>query len=442
LYDSPALNEYAFAILSPVKNNDTIIGRIMTVFSLENFQESLKEHNLDPRDNIIIVDRNGDVISSNDLTAVNRNTNLSTYTPVQKVIRGENGVAVHGDAWDNQPRVSAYRPISGIGWGVIVSTPLSVEYKPLYDQMVLIIGTLLFFIIAFSIFGYFASKYLTDPIVKLSSIMNMISSGDYHLRVRVDRRDEIGDLVHTFNSMMDGLEEARLRSDMYLDLMGHDINNMNQVALGYLELADSLIESGDTLGKGREALIKKPLEVLEDSSSLIDNVRKLQKAKTEALPTKIVDMNTTLSELADQYSHIPGRDVKIDFERTGEPLVYANELIKDVFSNLIWNAIKHSDPGKPLAIHLKIDKKICDGKKYYRVGVEDNGPGIKDELKDRLFSRFSRGETKTKGSGLGLYLVKTLVDGFHGRVWVEDNVPGDHTKGSRFIVMLPAAAHV
>jgi len=306
----------------------------------------------------------------------------------------------------------------------------------------MIIGTLLFFIVVFAIFGYFASKYLTDPMVKLSNTMKRITAGDQHLRVQIKRQDEIGELADTFNSMMDRLEEAKSRSDMYLDLMGHDINNMNQVALGYLELADNLVDSGDTLGKGREALIKRPIEALEDSSNLINNVRKLQQARTDTLPVKAVDLNMTLAEMADQYSHIPGRDIRVDFTRAGESLVYANELIKDVFSNLIWNAIKHSDAGKPLAIHLHIDDEMRDGIKYYKVSVEDNGPGIRDELKERLFSRFSRGETKAKGSGLGLYLVKTLVEGFHGRVWVEDNVQGDHTKGVRFIVMLPAATHI
>ncbi len=442
LYDSPALNEYAFAVVTPVKSNDTVIGRIMTVFTLENFQDSLKEHNLDPKNNIIVVDRNGSVISSNDLAAVNRNTDLSTYTPVQKVIRGASGVTAHSDAWDGQPRVSAYRPIGKSGWGVIVSTPLAMEYRPLYDQMFLIIGTLLFFIIMFSTVGYFASKYLTDPIVKLSSTMNRISAGDYKLRVKVDRWDEIGVLAGTFNTMMDKLEEAKARSDMYLDLMGHDINNMNQVALGYLELASGLIDSGDTIGKSRETLIKKPIGVLEESSNLISNVRKLQKARTEVLQVGTVDLNRTLSELTDRYSQVPGRNIKIGFERSGEPLVCANELIRDVFSNLIWNAIKHSDPGKPLAIRLKVDESVLDGKKYYKVSVEDNGPGIRDELKGKLFSRLARGDTKAKGSGLGLYLVKTLVDGFNGRVWVEDSVKGDHTKGARFVVMLPAATHI
>jgi signal transduction histidine kinase len=182
--------------------------------------------------------------------------------------------------------------------------------------------------------------------------------------------------------------------------------------------------------------------VLEDSSNLINNVQKLQRARTETLQTGVVDLGNTLAELVNQYSHIPGRDVRIVFKQAGQCPVLANELIKDIFSNLLWNAIKHSDPDKPLAIGLRIDEEMRGGKKYYMVSVEDNGPGIKDELKERLFSRFSRGETKAKGSGLGLYLVKTLVDSFHGRIWVEDSVPGDHTKGAKFIVTLPAAAQV
>lgn len=70
--------------------------------------------------------------------------------------------------------------------------------------------------------------------------------------------------------------------------------------------------------------------------------------------------------------------------------------------------------------------------------VEDDSPGIPDAQKDKIFGRFRRGDTKASGKGLGLYLVKTLVEGYHGRVWVEDRIKGDHTKGARFIVMLPA----
>ena len=80
-----------------------------------------------------------------------------------------------------------------------------------------------------------------------------------------------------------------------------------------------------------------------------------------------------------------------------------------------------------------------NGRNCYKVSVEDNGPGIPDYMKEKILNRLQRGETKAKGLGLGLYLVKSLVESYHGRVMVEDRVPGDHRKGSRFIVYLPVA---
>jgi signal transduction histidine kinase len=109
----------------------------------------------------------------------------------------------------------------------------------------------------------------------------------------------------------------------------------------------------------------------------------------------------------------------------------------DVFSNIVENAIKHSIG--PVTIDIRPGKMIRDGRNYCLINVEDNGPGIPDELKERLFTRFQRGITRAGGKGLGLYLVKSLVESFGGRVWAEDRVTGDSGKGSRFVVMLPSA---
>jgi signal transduction histidine kinase len=80
------------------------------------------------------------------------------------------------------------------------------------------------------------------------------------------------------------------------------------------------------------------------------------------------------------------------------------------------------------------------GKKYYEVAVADNGAGIPDELKRQLFRRFKTGDPKATGHGLGLYLAKAIVEDFGGRVQVGDRVPGDYSKGAKFVVLLPAAA--
>jgi K+-sensing histidine kinase KdpD len=100
------------------------------------------------------------------------------------------------------------------------------------------------------------------------------------------------------------------------------------------------------------------------------------------------------------------------------------------------NAIKHSNG--PLDVYVGINEVTSDGIRYYAVILEDNGPGISDEIKSKLFSYLYCEGEKTRGKSLGLCLVKALVDIFRGKVRVEDRVPGDHTKGARFVVMLPA----
>jgi len=110
--------------------------------------------------------------------------------------------------------------------------------------------------------------------------------------------------------------------------------------------------------------------------------------------------------------------------------------MEQVFTNLISNSVKHWQG--VVMIWITVDSAMENGRKYYEVSVADNGPGIPDDLKGLLFQRFKTGDPMATGHGLGLYLVKTIVEDFGGRVRVEDRVPGDHTKGAKFVVMLPA----
>jgi PAS domain S-box-containing protein len=235
----------------------------------------------------------------------------------------------------------------------------------------------------------------------------------------------------------EALSDAKAQAELYLDLMSHDINNMNHIALGYLELADDLIKSGGKLGDHIE-LIEKPITSLNNSSKLIDKVMKLRKLKTKELRLDRVDVCKILARICDRYSHFSGRDVTINYTPPAECLVVANELIDEIFINLVENSIKHSSKDRPLVIDILQTKVYEAGSEYFRISIEDNGPGISDMVKDKLFARYSRGETKARGKGLGLYLIKILVEDFHGKIWVEDRVEGDYTKGARFVVMLPA----
>ncbi|BAI61928.1 putative histidine kinase [Methanocella paludicola SANAE] len=227
------------------------------------------------------------------------------------------------------------------------------------------------------------------------------------------------------------MKTAKQQSELYLDLMGHDINNMHQVALGYLELASTMPP-----GEEQAKLLEKPVEVLQRSTQLILNVRKLQKLQEGVFQTQEVDVCEVLMGVRREFGTIPNKAITLNMNGCDQCLVHANELLHDVFANLVGNAIKHTGDRADVVIDMDILKD--NGRKYCRVMVEDNGPGIPDDFKGKIFNRMLRGTTKAKGMGLGLYLVKSLVDSYGGRVWVEDRVQGDHTKGARFVVLLPA----
>lgn len=263
-----------------------------------------------------------------------------------------------------------------------------------------------------------------------------IKSSDGRVTAAVASIFDITRIRYAENEVM----EAKAQAEMYLDLMGHDINNLNQAGIGYLELALDAIRSKSKLESSDILFLNRAMEALTTSSQLIDNVQKLQRTRAGGLKHKAIDLCDILTELKDHYSHVPDRKIAIRLSTNNYCFVVANELIHDVFSNLIGNAIKHSPPERPLEIDVSIRNIIVDDEALYEISVDDNGPGIPDELKSRLFARFQRGKTKTSGRGLGLYLVKTLVEDFKGNVRVEDRVKGDYKKGARFVVRLPVAS--
>jgi len=281
-----------------------------------------------------------------------------------------------------------------------------------------------------------ANKKLQDEIEDRMAIEEELrveieerETAEEELKVEIDEREKADA----------ALKVAKAQADLYLDLMGHDINNLNQIGIGYLELA---MESSDP--DEIKSLIEKPLEVMRNSSEIIQNVRKLQQlAKEETrkdMAASVINLCDVVAGLSTAYTtSIKDREINVRVDAPKLCFVKANDLIRDVFVNLIDNSIKHSDPSKSLTIDIIIKPVVDNKREYFLCVIEDNGPGIQDWVKDKIFMRFSRGTTKAHGKGLGLYLVKRLVEDYNGKVWVEDRVPGEYAKGVRFVVMLPAA---
>ncbi|HIJ16767.1 MAG TPA: HAMP domain-containing histidine kinase, partial [Thermoplasmata archaeon] len=122
----------------------------------------------------------------------------------------------------------------------------------------------------------------------------------------------------------------------------------------------------------------------------------------------------------------------------GVHFIRANNYINDLFLNVISNAVKF-DTAKMVRVDVTVDEVKDTRGDFWVVSVTDRGRGIPDDRKRTVFERFATGATGVKGFGLGLSIVGTIIEKFQGRIWVEDRVRGDFTKGAVFKVMLPKA---
>ncbi len=207
-------------------------------------------------------------------------------------------------------------------------------------------------------------------------------------------------------------------------VMRHDIRNDLQLISAYAELLDDHV---DEEGQRYLEVIK---ENTESAANLTTTARDLSKvilgADDEERAVSLVSvLEQQIEEIRSGYPEaviaVEGAIPDVD--------VVGNDMLGSVFRNLLQNAIQHNDKTPP---EVTVSTVTDDDRT--EVHVADNGPGIPDAQKDEIFGKEERG-LESSGAGIGLYLVESLVEGYGGDVWVEDNDP----EGAIFVVSLPVA---
>jgi two-component sensor histidine kinase len=132
--------------------------------------------------------------------------------------------------------------------------------------------------------------------------------------------------------------------------------------------------------------------------------------------------------------------IQIDMEFPEDTIyVSADNLLDNLFMNILDNAIRFSDKERP-DVKISIERLQVLGEEMANISISDNGPGIPDEDKSAVFYKFFRRFDTQESNGLGLHLVKNLVKRYHGKVWIEDRVTGRPSKGAKVIVQIPTAS--
>jgi len=221
---------------------------------------------------------------------------------------------------------------------------------------------------------------------------------------------------------------VRQRDDLELlnQVMRHDIRNDLQLVGAYAELLDDHV---DEEGKAYLDVIKRNTE---SAVSLTTTVRDLAEVmlREETEPSS-VSLDRILSQQVEEVRSAYSEAVFTVEGTFPEEEVMADEMLSSVFRNLLRNAVQHNDETPPtVTVSAAIDED--DG--VVEVRVADNGPGVPAAHRDEVFGKGEKG-LDSPGAGIGLYLVRSLIEIYGGDVWIEDNEP----KGAVFVVRLPLA---
>lgn len=222
------------------------------------------------------------------------------------------------------------------------------------------------------------------------------------------------------------------------DLMTHDVNNFNQGIMGYIEL---LLED-KRLDDNQRRYAERALLQVRNNARLIDNIRKLAKVRIMSDADFVpMDIQETVSQVIENVTKMfPDKKVTIVSSLSPKThYVMANHYLEELFAHIISNGIKF-DASRRVRVDVMIDEQSTPQGDSWIISVVDRGRGIPDDRKKVVFERFATGVTGIKGFGLGLSIVSSIVDKFGGRIWVEDRVKGDPSKGTVFKIMLAKAA--
>ncbi|MFW9997825.1 MAG: PAS domain S-box protein [Candidatus Odinarchaeota archaeon] len=244
----------------------------------------------------------------------------------------------------------------------------------------------------------------------------------------------VRDITERKNAEM-ALKQQKEEMELYLSIITHDLSNHLLIVKGYLDLI--LKNSSDP--SNLIDFAQKSITALTGATTLMQNISILMKQYLsytyELNPVNVLQsINKVSNTIVDEI--FPGKKIEINNQIPPQLFVVGDSLLEQLFLNLIINAVKndyHETVELDIKAEWKKESKSCI------ISLTDHGKGIPPERRPGLFERFTEFRKKGQGSGLGLFIVKTLVDRYQGKIWIEDRIPGDHTSGTCFKIELPTS---
>lgn len=338
-------------------------------------------------------------------------------------------LSIYVPFYNNRNELLAYLNVPYFGMQSRLSDEIS-------NLIVAIVNFSLLMILATMSLAVFISDRITSPIRMLGEILASVQLGKKSERLYYPAGDEIGELVNQYNKMVEELEESALKLSVserefawreMAKQIAHEIKNpLTPMKLNVQQLEKSWKDGKPGFEKKLEKFTRNQIEYIDNLSSIataFSNFARMPKA--DPVHVDLLEQIKTTLELFRNSGNVSFR---VTCSRASKIVVFADrEHLNSLFSNLVKNAIQaipHDREGMiKISIDLAGDRVI--------VRVADNGTGIPEEMKPRLFTPYFT--TKSSGSGLGLSIVKRLVEGMGGEIDFES----EQGAGTVFIISLP-----
>ncbi|WP_350344624.1 HAMP domain-containing sensor histidine kinase [Proteinivorax tanatarense] len=289
------------------------------------------------------------------------------------------------------------------------------------------LSTLLYVGIGAILISLLANR-VVKPVLRLTNATQEVAKGNFDIQVKNESNDEVGQLTKNFNKMTRELKQIECLRKDFINNVSHEFKAPIASIQGFAKL----LQQGDLTQEQKKEYTGIIVEETARLSNLSSNILKLSKLENQEIVEKRVlfsldeQIRKSILVLEHEWNK---KDIEFDITLEKVEFLGDEEILQHVWINLLGNAIKFSNCGSAVKVSLeKIDSSV-------RVKVTDYGVGMDKETKNRIFEKFYQGDKahSSEGNGLGLPLVKRIIDLYDGEVRVESELK----KGTTFVVELP-----
>ncbi|MDF2591061.1 MAG: hypothetical protein K0S75_527 [Clostridia bacterium] len=446
LYHDRMDGKLVLASARAIMKDGKLAGAIVGILDVERLHEILSIKNTVDKSRYTLLDRSGTVVFLNESKVIPYDKRISNANnPALEALKGQVEKTYRFKSqYDGTDRLGISYPIKDIGWAFIVTSSYD-QLAGIYKKVVIKDLSLLMIVAMLSIlFAFFLGRQLVNSIQRIRNAAEQVSRGDYEVNLEISACEELEITSQAFNQMarqisnliMEIEKQNELKSQFYVTI-SHELKTPLNIILGAIQLIDKMDKTNidefySKLNKYQGISKQNSYRLLR----LINNLIDLNKIEGNHMMVNLnnSDIISTIENITlsvAEYAQVKTLELIFDTELEEKVMAFDAEKIERIMLNLISNAIKFTNPGGLITVN------IYERKDKILISVKDTGIGIPIDMQEIVFNHFvqvdSTLQRKVEGSGIGLSIVKSLVELHGGSIAINSK----YTSGCEFVIELP-----